>query len=355
MPKQEHCREADIAFYKKEIAPILPPQVLDFHAHIWTRAQWKKVPWEENAPGSKYMVTQTDYSTDELLADGRRIFSDRQYNAVCFGYPTPAADIELTNNYVALAGHKRNLFPLMLAGRDMVSREKIEQRILNDSFLGYKVFLNWYGNNYGNVSIEDMIGPVEMELANEYHLIVLLHVPRDERLADTEVQVGVRSLSRNYPNAQIVLAHCGRCYLPDQMKMAINTVKNLKNVYLDTSMVMDPLVLQMVFETIDSKRVLFGTDLPVARMRGRRVYVMDHWVDVVCGDYPPSAYRVETKDIHATFMVYEIILAIRRAAERVGLSQNQLRAMFYDNGMALLKKVGTSGKNSRKNWRGKDE
>lgn len=269
---------------------------------------------------------------------------------MCFGYPTPAADIELTNNYVALAGHKRNLFPLMLAGRDMMSREKIEQRILNDSFLGYKVFLNWYGNNYGNVSIEDMIGPVEMELANEYHLIVLLHVPRDERLADPEVQAGVRSLSRNYPNAQIVLAHCGRCYLPDQMKMAINAVRDLKNVYLDTSMVMDPLVLQMVFETIDSKRVLFGTDLPIARMRGRRVYVMDHWVDVVSGDYPPSAYRVEAKDIHATFMVYEIILAIRRAAEKARLSQYQLQAIFYDNGTALLKKVGTFGKNSRKKY-----
>lgn len=348
MTEEEHYKKVDIPFYKEEVAPILPPQVLDFHAHIWTRAQWKKVPWEENAPGSKYMVTQTDYSTDELLADGRNIFPDCAYNAVCFGYPTPAAEIELTNNYVALAGHKRNLFPLMLVGRDMMSREKIEQRILNDGFLGYKVLINWYGNDYGNVSIEDMIGPVEMELANEYRLIVLLHVPREGRLADPEVQAGVQSLSKNYPHSQIVLAHCGRCYLPDQMKKAINVVKDLENVYLDTSMVMDPLVLQMVFETIDSKRVLFGTDFPVARMRGRRVYVMDHWVDVVSGDYPPSAYRVEAKDIQATFMVYEIILAIRRAAERVGLSQDQLRAIFHNNGMVLLKKVSTSGKNSRK-------
>lgn len=128
----------------------------------------------------------------------------------------------------------------------------------------------------------------------------------------------------------------GRMIFPDRK---YNAVKNLENVYLDTSMVMDPLVLQMVFETIDSKRVLFATDLPVANMRGRRVYVMDHWVDIVLEGYPPSAYRVQTKDIHATFMVYEIILAIRRAAERAQLSQAQLQAIFYDNGMALLKSV----------------
>ncbi|MFH1904429.1 MAG: amidohydrolase family protein [bacterium] len=336
---QNYYKTVDLPFYKNEVLPILPAQVLDFHAHLWTKQQWKKVPWEENAPGSKYMVTQTDYSVEKLLADGRMIFPDCKYNAVCFGNPTPAVDLELTNDYVAMAGRKENFFPLMIAGRDIMSQEKIKQRILKDGFMGYKVFLNWFGNDYGNVSIEDMIGSAEMELANKYHLIVLLHVPRDERLADPEVQSGLRNLSENYPNSQIVLAHCGRCYLPDQMKKAINAVKNLENVYLDTSMVMDPLVLQMVFETIDSKRVLFATDLPVANMRGRRVYVMNHWVDIVLEGYPLSAYRVEAKDIHATFMVYEIILAIRRAAERAQLSQEQLQAIFYDNGMALLKSV----------------
>ncbi len=339
MTEQEHYKEVDMPFYKNEVLPVLSAQVLDFHAHIWTKEQWKKVPWEENAPGSKYMVTQTDYSAEKLLAEGRMFFPDRKYNAVCFGQPTPAVDLDMTNDYTAMAGRKENLFPLMIAGRDIMPREKIRQGILKDGFLGYKVFLNWYGNDYGNVRIEDMIGPAEMELANEYHLIVLLHVPRDERLADPEVQSGLRNLSKNYPNAKIVLAHCGRCYLPDQMKKAINAVKDLENVYLDTSMVMEPLALQMVFETIDSKRVLFGTDLPVANMRGRRVYVMDHWVDIVLEGCPPSAYRVQSNDIQATFMVYEIILAIRRAAERAQLSHAQLQAIFYDNGMALLKSV----------------
>ena len=95
----------------------------------------------------------------------------------------------------------------------------------------------------------------------------------------------------------------------------------------------------MVFEAIDSNRVPLGTDFPVARMRGRRVHVMDHWVDIVLAGYSPSAYRVQANDIHATFMVYEIILAIQRAAERVQLSKEELQGIFYDNGMALLEDV----------------
>jgi hypothetical protein len=66
---------------------------------------------------------------------------------------------------------------------------------------------------------------------------------------------------------------------------------------------------------------------------------MDHWVDIVLEGYPASSYRVPANNIRATFMAYEIILAIKRAAERVGLSEQQLRAIYFDNGMNLLRKT----------------
>jgi len=180
---------------------------------------------------------------------------------------------------------------------------------------------------------------VEMKLADRYRLIVLLHVPRSGRLADPEIQQGVRSLSQEYPNAQIVLAHCGRCYLPDEMKRAVHSIRDLDNVYMDTSMVMDPVVLQMVMDEIDSSRVLFATDFPVPSMRGRRVYVLDHWVDLVLPGNPDSAYRVQSENFRATFMLYEIVLAIHRAAERVNLPEEKLKAIFHGNGMKVLEKI----------------
>ena len=113
------------------------------------------------------------------------------------------------------------------------------------------------------------------------------------------------------------------------------------HVSLDTSMVMDPFVLRMVFEEIGPHRIVFGTDLPVAMMRGRRVYAMDHWVDLVAEGYPPSAYRVAANGIRATFMAWEIVLAVRRAAEAAGISQSDLKAVFRDNGMRLLRNVSS--------------
>jgi len=74
-------------------------------------------------------------------------------------------------------------------------------------------------------------------------------------------------------------------------------------------------------------------------MRGRRVYVMDHWVDVVLEGYPPSEYRVASNEIHATFMAWEIAMAVLRAGEMAGLSQDRVKAVFCENGTALLGRV----------------
>jgi hypothetical protein len=336
MTETEHYDKIDIPFYRGEIEPLLPSEVLDFHAHIWRKLDWKEVPWEENKEGAKYMVTSPDYSLEQLKQHSELIFPDRSYKAVCFGNPTPAADIDKTDTYTAQAGRSDWVYPLMLGGKGLRSQEQIEQRLVHDGFYGYKVFLNWHGNDYGHVRIEDMLSSVEMELAEKYRLVVLLHVPRSGRLADPEIQQGVRKLSGEYPNAQIVLAHCGRCYLPDEMKRAIPSIRDLDNVYMDSSMVMDPVALQMVLEEIDSSRLLFATDFPVPAMRGRRVYVMDHWVDLVLPGNAESDFRVQSDNFRASFMVYEIVLAIHRAAERVKLPQQKLTAIFHENGMKVL-------------------
>jgi hypothetical protein len=340
MNETNQYNKVDLPYFKSVIKPQLPKIILDFHAHVWRKTHWKINPWEKNETGADYMVTETEYPYDALKTDSAKIFPGIEYKAVCFGNPTPAADLEVTNKDIGEgAADDPLIYPLMVAGKDLFPQEELENTLITGGFLGYKVFLNWFGDDYGKVRIEDMLGPKEMALADKYHLIVLLHVPRSDRLADPEVQEGVRTLSADYPNARIVLAHCGRCYLPDQMKRAVGSIRDLSNVYFDTSMVMDPLSIQILLENIDSSRLLFATDFPVPVMRGRRVYVMDHWVDLVLDGYPESGYRVQSDNMRASFMVYEIVMAIVRAAERVGLSEIEKRSIFHDNGMAIINRV----------------
>jgi len=337
---QEHYKTIDLPFYKEHIETKLPANVLDFHAHVWHSSHYMIDPLKNNEKGSGYMITTNDYTFDSLRKDADRIFPGKDYKAVCFGNPTPAVDQARTNEYISDGASKRSgLFPLMIAGKGLLPGEELEKTIIHGNFYGYKVFLNWYGDNYADITIEDMLSPVEMNIAEKYRLIVLLHVPTSDRLANPVIQRGIQKLAEDYPSAQIVLAHCGRCYLPDQMKAAAHSIKDLHNVSLDSSMVMDPTALEILLEQIDSKRLLFATDFPVPAMRGRRVYVMDHWVDLVLDGYPESGYRVQSDNMRASFMVYEIILALLRAADRMRLSEAETQAIFHDNGMELINRV----------------
>jgi hypothetical protein len=233
----------------------------------------------------------------------------------------------------------------MVAGAELgVAQEVLDRRIDAHGFLGYKVFLNWQGDDYGDKRVQDMLGANEMDLADRRGLVVLLHVPRAGRLADPEIQRGVQWLAGSWPRARIVLAHCGRCYLPAEMEKAVHCIRDLANVWMDTAMVMDETVLQAAFETLGPDRVLFATDYPVAAMRGRRVRVMDHWVDIVTPGYPPSAWRVPAEGIRATFMAREIAAAVLGAARRAGLSREAVHGVFFGNGMRVLAGVdGGSG------------
>jgi len=330
----------ELEFYRQEIAPMLPPKVLDFHTHVWSSKNWKAVPWQTGKKGGNYMVSTPEYPPSELLADGKRTFPDREYHAVCFGYPLPVTDWEKDTAYVTAAAKKHpNLYPLLLAGPDLgISRERYIRALDEGGFYGFKVFLNWFGDNYGDKRVEEMFGKTELELMNERRLVTMLHVPRSGRLADPVIQKGVQWLAKECPEATIVLAHGGRCYIPAEMKRAIGGIRNLPNVVMDVSMVMEPVCMQLALDVIGPQRLLYATDFPVAAMRGRRVQVMDHWVDVVLPGYPKSAFRVDG-EIHATFMSREIALALRWAADLAGLKRAEVHGMFWDYGMRLLRRV----------------
>jgi hypothetical protein len=119
-------------------------------------------------------------------------------------------------------------------------------------------------------------------------------------------------------------------------------LKDLDNLYWDASFVQDPMVFQILFENVDSRRVLYGTDQPLADIRGRRVGVNNAWVDVTRDRYRWTAFRREGLEIEATFIAYEIARAMIEGAQMAGLTREQLRATLFDNGMALIRGVRKS-------------
>ena len=128
-------------YYEDKVAPFLPPEVLDFHTHTWSSENWKERPWDTEKEGGRYMVTDAFYPPEKLLKDGRSAFPDRKYEAVCFGYPTPAVDWEKDTAFVSAAAREHSgLWPLLLAGPALeLSRGRYEEALDAGGFYGIKV------------------------------------------------------------------------------------------------------------------------------------------------------------------------------------------------------------------------
>ncbi len=171
--EQKYYETIDMPFYREEIEPKIPGTILDFHTHVWHPSHFfKQNPWEDEKAGEKYMVSDKNYTYSMLQKDADKIFPGKEYNAVCFGMPTPMGDPVIINDYVSKGAASRpSLFPLMIAGKGLLSGEEIEKTLIDGGFYGYKVFLNWSGDHYGDVLIDDMLSSVEMKIADKYRLI----------------------------------------------------------------------------------------------------------------------------------------------------------------------------------------
>jgi hypothetical protein len=236
----------DKQYFDRELAPYLPDKILDFHTHIWRPEQWygykpdiensmndnSEIGDPDKLDNQKYMTSRISYTAEELLADGGSAFPGLTYSAVAFGQPTPKVDNKMTNAYVRESAVKSDrIFPLRVTGQSLPTPgDMLRREMETDGWYGYKVYLDWHGDEYPPFLVEDMLSSDQLALADEKGLIILLHVPRRDRLADPEVGKSVRDAALRYPRAKFVIAHCGRCYRYEEIRLALHWVADLDNV-----------------------------------------------------------------------------------------------------------------------------
>jgi uncharacterized protein len=102
-------------------------------------------------------------------------------------------------------------------------------------------------------------------------------------------------------------------------------------------------VFEQALRTFGPQRLVFGSDLPILRMRMRRICENGLYINLV----PPGLYGDISGDSHMrevsleegeklSFFLYEELYAFRCAAEAVGLSNADVQAVFYENAAQMI-------------------
>lgn len=144
----------------------------------------------------------------------------------------------------------------------------------------------------------------------------MLHVPRDGRLRDPVNLAQMLRIEREYPDVKLIIAHLGRAYTDEDGGNAFDVPAGTRRMFFDISANTNDRVFEQMLRCVGLQRVLFGSDLPILRMRMRRIIRDGRYVNLVpkglYGDVSNDRNMGELEGTAAeqlTFFLYEEIEA----------------------------------------------
>ena len=106
--------------------------------------------------------------------------------------------------------------------------------------------------------------------------VLMMHTGRykDGNIQSNTSYLHSKEIAEDYPNIKLIMAHMGGTDT-NICKSALNDCVELPNVYFDTSGITTPYIVEYAVETVGSKRIMFGSDVPWCSWRAMYNTVMD--------------------------------------------------------------------------------
>ena len=94
-------------------------------------------------------------------------------------------------------------------------------------------------------------------------------------------------------------------------------------------------VNKTLIKILGSEKILFGSDLIIALLKGKNIEINNHHYFVT---KEPKLWSLSssTMNLDFTYFIYEIIRAIKLATEELNLNKNQIQNIFYSNINAMV-------------------
>ncbi len=340
MKKVLEINAFDRKVYAERIQNFLPERVIDIHTHVWLG----KFKGAYNDP--RRAATWPDRVAEEGPMDGLRetyrlMFPGKTVTPLIFGNVINRSDdLEASNRYVGECMKKYGVPGLIWSAPEW-SGEELERRMIEGGFLGSKSYVTNAAERIpeNEVTIFDYFPPHQLEVLNKHGWLMMLHIPRPGRLKDPVNLAQMVEIEEKYPNIKLIIAHVGRAYCPEDVGNAFDVLGRTKRMMFDISANTNMENFIRLICAVGPKRILFGSDLPISRMRMRRVCEKGNYVNLVpkglYGDVSGDTHMREVEE-ELTFFMYEEIDAFRRATEATGLGRGDIEDIFYNNGKRIL-------------------
>ncbi len=323
--------------YENEIKDFLPKEFIDFHIHSYKNTF--KPAGSRNGGSAWTRLVADEMTTEQMLDCFRQYFPENKVTPLIFG--SCLRDFKETNDYVREEGRKYGFPTLYRSSYDMDLNE-LEKNVNEGGFLGLKPYLSYCPSYIPSkeVRIFDFLPEEQLKLADKNGWIIMLHIGRDGRLKDPVNLGQLMEIEEKYPNLKLIVAHIGRAYSKEDIGNAFEILKNTKNMYFDFTANMCDDAIRECIKAVGPKRLMYGSDLPIAIMRMYRITENGVYYNVVprglYGCVEGEPHMRETDEENVTIMMYEQIRAMKRVAEELKLTREDIEDIFCGNAKRLL-------------------
>ena len=333
----------DKKVWEEELKDFLPDKIIDIHTHVYKREFFDAAP--SNAPRRTVSWTSTVAKEDpieDLQETYQLMFPGKDVKALMF--ITGKTGRAKNNAYLSQVS-KDTGWPALYYSEPEQSADELEAKIREGGFLGVKSYLNrapaYLPKN--EIRIFDFFPKHQLERLNEMGAICMCHIPRDGRLKDQVNIQQILEIKREFPKLRFIVAHIGRAYTKEDVADAFDYLTEAPETMYDFSANCCEYAITEVIKRCGVKHVMFGTDMPILRMRTHRIEENGTYVNLV----PPGMYHDPLGDPHLrevseeeaktiTFFAYEELLAFKRAAKTLGLSKEDVEDIMYNNANNLI-------------------
>lgn len=329
--------------YEQELKDFLPDKMIDIHTHVWKKELKDPEPEGDTRAAVWPTLVAADNSIEDLQETYRLMFPDKEVSAMFFASGTRGS-LKAMNDYNSKASAKTG-FPALYYSKPTEDPEDLERIIKEGGFLGLKSFLNLAPEYIpeSQVRIFDFFPKNQLKKMDEMGAVVMLHIPRSGRLKDPVNLHQIVELKKEFPNIGLIVAHIGRAYCTNDIGNAFEVLEQCPDLMFDFSANTCEEAMEALIKSVGTKRAMFGSDLPILRMRTHRITENNTYINLV----PPKIYGDPDQDPHLrevsaeeakklTFFMYEELLSFKRVAERLGLTKADIEDIFYNNAKRMI-------------------
>ena len=317
----------DRQIWEEELAEFVPERVFDAHIHMFE-------PRHVTTSPAAHSWSFADF--DHLKRWANRLYPGRETHFLVLGTPTAGIDVEAHNRWCIeqVAGDRQSRMNRLVTPKCRVV--DIERDIRELGFIGLKPYRIYsVTGDIAQCRIHEFLTHEQLELANELGLWVTMHLSRFHGCADEHNLSDLEEFtSKRYPNVKWILAHCARSFTYWPIRQAIERLRDMPNIWYDTSAVTDVRPLITLFSREDRRRILYGSDgVDATYFHGQYAAMGRAWQYI---DVNRFDLRFPHCDGRPILAIYEQLLSMKHAAELAQWSRDDVEDLFWRNAVAAF-------------------